>query len=601
MHLDRVPFVALPAVVALVLAPAPAGAGAVLAERLPFGVPRTTPLPPFSGRLVLQPDRKGWLVTVPGGSRAGLLGLLLAAGGRAVAPEIGVWRVADAALPRFRLVLRRRGIEPAVEPDRIVRLATAPAPVPGIDPFSQDARWDLVDARGLVPPDPSGAYRASWVIDSGIASSRLFDVVDPATYSSVGPQDPEPTGVPGGGEGFHGASVASLMAAPSNGVGIEGIWPSMRIASYDISGAREGELLESRIIAGLVAAGRARAPVVNLSFASASPLAAEERAVAYAQGRGAVIVAAAGNVGDTINDVEYPAAYPHVLAVGALAADGSFAPYSNHHPYVDVTAPGDIVATVPAGYDPGGCLSLGTDGAPSWCALRGTSFATPVVSAIASWVAVARPRLTTIQRGNLLRASARDIGAPGKDPFAGYGAVDLRRALDTSAFPSSRVADDPLEPNEDVSIVAAGDSGSRPFLLPRSRRRRTLDASVDAVKDPVDVYRVQTRPGERIVVTLRPGAGDVNLFAWSGRTISVGWLGRARPKSALLGSSRSRGRRVDALQLLTATHGVLYLAVEIPRGSPGGAYALTIRRQSLAPGGRSATNPTGRRGTGPPD
>ncbi len=334
------------------------------------------------------------------------------------------------------------------------------------------------------------------------------------------------------------------MGAPANGVGIEGIWPSMRITSYDVSSGQQGELLESRIIAGLVAAGKARAPVVNLSFASATPLAAEERAVAYAQARGAVVVAAAGNVGNTINDVEYPAAYPHVLAVGALTATGGHAPYSNHHPYVDVTAPGDIVATVPSGYAPGGCLSVGTAGAPSWCVVQGTSFATPLVSAIASWVAVARPRLSPIQRGDLLRRSARDAGSPGRDPYDGYGVVDLRRALDVAAFPASRLPDDPLEPNEDIAIVD-GDAGQRqPLLLPRRLTRRTLTASVDAVKDPVDVYRIATRRGERLSATLRPRGADVNLFAWGADAVSVGWLGKARPERALLADepeARPRG------------------------------------------------------------
>ena len=582
----------LAAGVALLLAPGAATAAlAPLAEMEPFGAAAGS-----AGsvrRLAAAAPHRGWLVTISAGDgRQALSGT----GAVSVASEIGVWRVSNRGLAAVRQALERAGLPASIEPDRIVRLAAASAPLPGADPFSLDERWDLIGARGLTPPDPLGAYRPTWLLDSGIDQAALFDVVDPATFTSVGAQKPRPDGSADGGEAFHGAAVASLMAAPANGVGIEGVWPSMRVTSFDISSGTgdPDELVESRIIQGLVAAGRARAPVINLSFSAAMPLEAEERAVAYAQARGALVVAAAGNVGDSVNDVEYPAAYPYVLAVGALTADGHHAVYSNHRSYVDLVAPGDVVATVVSGYTPTGCLAAGVGGAPSYCALRGTSFATPLVSAIASWVAVARPRLNTIQRGNLLRASAFDIGAPGRDPLFGYGRVDLRRALDRQAFPASRIPDDPLEPNEDVAIVDGEDGVAQPPLLPLRRRRRTLTASVRRPKDPIDVYRVATRPGERLQVSLRPRAGDVNLFAWNGRTRSVGWLRAASPRKDLLGSSRRPGRRLDSLGLVTESRGFVYLAIEIPRGSAGGAYALSVRRQSLAPAGPASVQPTGR-------
>ncbi len=167
--------------VALLGAAAPAVAGTPLAERPPFDRP-----PAAAGA---DPARGApgaalgdALVTVDPSARPGVLE---AAGARPLAREIGVWTVRRSDLPRLRRALRRNGVEAVVEPDRRVGVA-AVAAVPGSDPYSLDARWDLVDARGLVPPDPLGAYRPSWVIDSGIASDRLFDVVEPAAFTASG-------------------------------------------------------------------------------------------------------------------------------------------------------------------------------------------------------------------------------------------------------------------------------------------------------------------------------------------------------------------------------------------------------------------------------
>ena len=67
---------------------------------------------------------------------------------------------------------------------------------------------------------------------------------------------------------------------------------------------------------------------------------AERAAVAYAISRDVLLVAPAGDNAGGGNAVNYPAAYPGVIAVGATARDGALAPFTNTGSYVALTAPG---------------------------------------------------------------------------------------------------------------------------------------------------------------------------------------------------------------------------------------------------------------------
>jgi len=104
----------------------------------------------------------------------------------------------------------------------------------------------------------------------------------------------------------------------------------------------QGRTTTYAVMQGLAAAAKNGAAVANLSWGTAVPSDFLDAAIDAAWNDGLVLVAAAGNDGQDLA-AYYPAASPHVLAVGALSADGSRAPYSNHGPFVDTSAPGDAV------------------------------------------------------------------------------------------------------------------------------------------------------------------------------------------------------------------------------------------------------------------
>src|SRR5262249_18707574 len=137
-----------------------------------------------------------------------------------------------------------------------------------------------------------------------------------------------------------------------------------------------GEGTVDDIVQGIHYAVDEGAKVLNMSMAiEGVDVTALRNAVAYATSRNRVVVAAAGNTPNgTIN---YPAAYPDVIAVAATDSTDHKTSFSNYASWVDVSAPGlDIYSTYPT-YD-----LLLWDVPLNYGNNSGTSMAAPFVSGL---------------------------------------------------------------------------------------------------------------------------------------------------------------------------------------------------------------------------
>lgn len=232
--------------------------------------------------------------------------------------------------------------------------------------------------------------------------------------------------------GGHGTQVAGLLAATgNNGGGPEGSdiagvdWRAgiVPIRIFDAAGCAT----DVDVAAGILAAVELGADVVNLSLGTPRNSDLLNDAVAVAEGRGAVLVAATGNDGRSTNEVSYPAAYPTVIAVGSSSSTADGQPeqvlgYSNTASDTFVVAPGgDGVFRDP---DRTELLTLGDEDWFSY--VSGTSFSAPLVSGAIS----------------LLRGLDRCL-AP----------ADVRAALAASAVP---LASDTSPERTDGRRVASG-------------------------------------------------------------------------------------------------------------------------------------------------
>jgi hypothetical protein len=167
------------------------------------------------------------------------------------------------------------------------------------------------------------------------------------------------------------------------------------------------------------------------------PLAAVRAAVDYAFSKNVMVVAGAGN---DDGSVLYPAAYPAVLAVGALTRDGRRAPYSNIGHQLDVMAPGGDGS----GTRDRDLLTLGEVG--QLTPHSGTSFSAAMVSGAVALYRARYPHASVDDIRRAVQASARDLERPGHDTQTGYGLLDIERLLQLAPGPDllgalARVAD----------------------------------------------------------------------------------------------------------------------------------------------------------------
>lgn len=249
----------------------------------------------------------------------------------------------------------------------------------GVDVTHPDLAQNLWTNPGEIPGNQTDDDRNGYVDDV-----HGTDIIAPGTA----PDD----------EYYHGTAVAGVAAARGeDGQGVTGVaWVSriMAVRVLDADGGGDtGQLADGILYA--VANG---AQVLNVSITSDARTRAVDDAIAEAERRGVVLVAAAGNEGrDLADGPVYPASSesPAVLSVAATESRSVLASWSNHgRTGVDIAAPGaDLLTTLPGG---------------SYAGFSGTSAAAPVVSGTAALMRAAQPLAALAQiRATLMETAER--------------------------------------------------------------------------------------------------------------------------------------------------------------------------------------------------
>ncbi|MEU1880662.1 S8 family serine peptidase [Streptosporangium sp. NPDC020072] len=234
---------------------------------------------------------------------------------------------------------------------------------------------------------------------------------------------------------WHGTAMASLIAGGGRGEGgLLGIAPEARVLSLPLI-LRDSEQsapplpeqdrrtgTNSPVARAIRYAADHGAKVISMSLGAYGPQKSEREAVSYALAKGVVLVAAAGNDGETPYAVKkdtsfwsFPAGYSGVIGVGAVNERSEPAGFSSDNLSVLVSAPGvEVPVVVPGGgYRPS----------------DGTSSAAALVAGVAALIKAKYPDIPPYLVARALSSTATSAPIAGYDDHVGFGVVDAGAAL----------------------------------------------------------------------------------------------------------------------------------------------------------------------------
>ncbi len=358
-----------------------------------------------------------------------------------------------------------RGLLPVLAASAAATAVALPAAAAAPQAVTRSNQWWLSSLQ--VPAASRAAPGAGKGVTVAVLSTGV-DAKHPDLAGTVieGPDFSKTGRAPGGSYwGAEGTAVASLIAGHGHGSGgsegITGVAPGAKILSLQVtleyndplnSAAAITRNLPAAIAAGIRYAVGHGATVIALPLdpgtlggapagdPAAGGSAAERAAVSFALARNVILVAPAGDNGAATDSVNYPAAYPGVIAVGATSRTGELAPFTNTGSYVALTAPG-------SGTTPGQALSGGMTADPAagllvaapdggYEPLASSDMSAALTAGVAALIRSRYPWLTVAEVTQAIEHGATPPpGAAGNRVAAGWGhgALDAGAALTSAA------------------------------------------------------------------------------------------------------------------------------------------------------------------------
>ncbi|MFI0155353.1 S8 family serine peptidase [Streptomyces lydicus] len=364
-----------------------------------------------------------------------------------------------------------------------LRAAGSAAKANGQEPL-EPLQWDLpaIKADKAAKVNPGSRNVTVAIIDTGVddthpdlkpnfSAKQSASCVGGVADTSKGawrPWNPD--------EDYHGTHVAGTIAAARNGVGVAGVAPGVKISAIKVSEPETSLFYAESVVCAFVFAADHGVEVTNNSYYvdpwmfnckddadQAAIIDAVGRAASYAQRKGAINIAAAGNsnldlaatkltdsgspndstpVERTVNPKtcwDVPTQLPGTVTVAATGVNKLKSSYSNYGlGQIDVAAPGGDSKQVPDLPAKNGNI-LSTMPGGDWAYLAGTSMATPHVAGVAALLKSAHPKSSPQEIQWLLKEQADNPGCPAGDTTCtgtkhvnshfGYGIVDALDAV----------------------------------------------------------------------------------------------------------------------------------------------------------------------------
>jgi subtilisin family serine protease len=229
----------------------------------------------------------------------------------------------------------------------------------------------------------------------------------------------------------HGTHVAGLIAAADNEIGVIGAAPKSKILPLKVCDDT-GVCPTDRIIQALDYVAQQKVEVVVLALGSPYYSYILENKINQLAASGVTIGASSGNAGGS--SLYYPAAYPRVVAVGAIDSSGEVASFSNTGKELDFVAPGVNI--------------LSTSGVGGYTQASGTSESAAIVAGVFALARSHFPEMTSTALIAAMQFSARDLAEAGYDKKSGYGLIDLLQLSTVIESGELPPVEEPLPPEE---------------------------------------------------------------------------------------------------------------------------------------------------------
>lgn len=266
-----------------------------------------------------------------------------------------------------------------------------------------------------VPAPPTTDLITVCVVDTGYALGHedlpSDNVGGEHNYGEYWDQD-------GHGHGSH--CAGTIGAIGGNGKGVIGVFDDPTRFNFFIGKGLtdSGSGSTTGVLAAVEHCVDNGAKVISMSLGGGGPSTVSEDAYELAYNNGVLIVAAAGNSGNTA--YSYPASYKHVMSVAAVDSNRAKAGFSQWNSQVEIAAPGvGVLSTLPGN---------------NYAAWSGTSMACPHVAGVAALVWSHFTECTNQQIRNVLLLSAAPPPAWAENENCtneyGYGIVDAKAAYD---------------------------------------------------------------------------------------------------------------------------------------------------------------------------
>jgi thermitase len=309
---------------------------------------------------------------------------------------------------------------PVVQYAEVDKILTATA-VPNDTQFGEQYALDVIEApegwslAGLGAFPSTGGAKVG-IIDTGIDKShpefagRISNCAQSTAFFGLG------GAIRSGCDDIdgHGTKVAGILSAnANNGIGIAGVAFNSPLAVCRALEDGLGRGSTSNVVNCLNWLRNRGAQVISMSFGGGDSTTLHNAVKnAWKDGYGAVLLAAAGNDGGY--GTLYPAGYAEVVSVASTGPGDTWGT-SNRNDDVEVAAPGvDILTTTP-----GGGYAYGS----------GTSAAAPYAAGVAALMRQKYPGAKAFQIRDGLTYATDDLGEPGRDPYYGFGRVNLCIAM----------------------------------------------------------------------------------------------------------------------------------------------------------------------------